>query len=373
MNLQKALKIMGLTPNFSEKELKEKYRELAKKYHPDHNIGNKEALKKMQEINEAHEYLKKEVEQNTYNQSQTKNKYTYDPVEELRFLRKIKKFRINQIFINENEIEKIVNTLNSLVHDICVLAPYVNSAPSEVWNAYYNAEKRIKEYYEKLVKIIKNKMIYNYNQTPFKTEPEIKEIYLKAQEKLKLEYNNDILKLYEETLSKLEIESNNIINEYVIKAQSIFNDIVKKYSLNANCQEQNILQIIETTKTEFEKILKTCSQRSIADQELITITKIFENKVQEINKQNSLMIEFLTIKKTIIKHAKTLQEEINDYKEKSSIQNLLSLILSELLDIEKNHKIEEFIKITRNIDLNNTTSFYQIFDIILEPLLKRLL
>ena len=80
MNLQKALKIMGLTPDFSEKELKEKYRELAKKYHPDHNIGNKEALKKMQEINEAHEYLKKEVEQNTYNQSQTKNKYTYDPV-----------------------------------------------------------------------------------------------------------------------------------------------------------------------------------------------------------------------------------------------------------------------------------------------------
>ena len=59
MNLQKALKIMGLTPNFSEKELKEKYRELAKKYHPDHNIGNKEALKKMQETNAAHEYLKK--------------------------------------------------------------------------------------------------------------------------------------------------------------------------------------------------------------------------------------------------------------------------------------------------------------------------
>lgn len=50
-------KILGLSRSATEKDIKTAYRKLARKYHPDINPDNKEAKKKFQEINEAHEVL----------------------------------------------------------------------------------------------------------------------------------------------------------------------------------------------------------------------------------------------------------------------------------------------------------------------------
>src|SRR5437763_13656558 len=50
-------KILGLSKNANEKEIRQAYRKLARKYHPDVNPDDKVAEEKFKEINEANEVL----------------------------------------------------------------------------------------------------------------------------------------------------------------------------------------------------------------------------------------------------------------------------------------------------------------------------
>jgi len=51
-------KILGVSRDASDEEIKRAYRRLAKKYHPDLNPGDAEAAKKMQQVNAAYEQIK---------------------------------------------------------------------------------------------------------------------------------------------------------------------------------------------------------------------------------------------------------------------------------------------------------------------------
>ena len=50
-------KILGVSENATQDEIKKAYRQMAKKYHPDLNPGDENAAKKMNEINEAYDML----------------------------------------------------------------------------------------------------------------------------------------------------------------------------------------------------------------------------------------------------------------------------------------------------------------------------
>ncbi|MGB7786641.1 MAG: J domain-containing protein [Salinimicrobium sp.] len=50
-------KVLGLDKSASKNDIKKAYRKLARKYHPDLNPNDKEAQKKFQQVNEAHEVL----------------------------------------------------------------------------------------------------------------------------------------------------------------------------------------------------------------------------------------------------------------------------------------------------------------------------
>ena len=47
-------KVLGVSRDASDDEIKRAYRRLAKQYHPDVNPGDAEAARKMQEINAAY-------------------------------------------------------------------------------------------------------------------------------------------------------------------------------------------------------------------------------------------------------------------------------------------------------------------------------
>ena len=59
-------KVLGVSPDASDEEIKRAYRSLAKKYHPDRNPGDQEAARKMQEINAAYEQIKNPQPQPNY-------------------------------------------------------------------------------------------------------------------------------------------------------------------------------------------------------------------------------------------------------------------------------------------------------------------
>ncbi len=61
-------KILGISKNASEQDIKKVYRKLARKYHPDVNPDNKEAEKKFKEINEANEVLSNPENRKKYDQ-----------------------------------------------------------------------------------------------------------------------------------------------------------------------------------------------------------------------------------------------------------------------------------------------------------------
>ena len=51
-------KVLGVSRDASDEDIKRAYRQLAKKYHPDLNPGDKVAAQKMQEVNAAYEQIK---------------------------------------------------------------------------------------------------------------------------------------------------------------------------------------------------------------------------------------------------------------------------------------------------------------------------
>ena len=65
-------KVLGVSPDASDEEVKRAYRRLAKKYHPDLNPGDQEAARKMQEVNAAYEQIK---DPDKFRQQQTSGGY----------------------------------------------------------------------------------------------------------------------------------------------------------------------------------------------------------------------------------------------------------------------------------------------------------
>ena len=71
-------KVLGVSPDASDEEIKRAYRTLAKKYHPDRNPGDQEAARRMQEVNAAYEQIKNPQKQQPNYGGQSYG-YGYDP------------------------------------------------------------------------------------------------------------------------------------------------------------------------------------------------------------------------------------------------------------------------------------------------------
>jgi curved DNA-binding protein len=77
MDYKDYYQILGVDKKAGEKEIKQAYRKLAVKYHPDHNPGDKQAEEKFKEINEAYQVLGDAENRQRYDQlGDSYNRYT---------------------------------------------------------------------------------------------------------------------------------------------------------------------------------------------------------------------------------------------------------------------------------------------------------
>jgi len=68
MNFVDYYKILGINKSASAKDVKDAYRKLARKYHPDLNPNNEDAKTNFQQINEANEVLSDPDKRKKYDQ-----------------------------------------------------------------------------------------------------------------------------------------------------------------------------------------------------------------------------------------------------------------------------------------------------------------
>ena len=67
--VQDPYKVLGVSPDASDEEVKKAYRDLTKKYHPDLNPGDEKAAEKMHEVNAAYDAIKNGTAQQGYGSS----------------------------------------------------------------------------------------------------------------------------------------------------------------------------------------------------------------------------------------------------------------------------------------------------------------
>lgn len=71
-------KILGVSENVTNEELKKVYRKLAKKYHPDTNVGNTQAEEMFKKVSKAYEVLSDETSRAKYDREIKGNFNNFD-------------------------------------------------------------------------------------------------------------------------------------------------------------------------------------------------------------------------------------------------------------------------------------------------------
>lgn len=216
MNYSEALKLFGLTSDFTKDELKKRYLELSKKYHPDLN-GDEEMMKK---VNMAYEILKKHNVSYDYNAYGKLIKYYDDLKSKLTF------YTSKTIYLPDTLEFKYANAIADVI-DTYTFDKVKQLIEFKYTVALGSIKDLFKSYKKEILKNVPESFMAKFetinDECPF-------DEYVKEVNKIRIKYE-EIDKVLNQVListsanKKIDIK---IIDDFFAIKETIINDITDK-------------------------------------------------------------------------------------------------------------------------------------------------
>ena len=216
MNYNEALNLFGFTNKFTKEELKKRYLELSKKYHPDLN-GDEEMMKK---VNMAYEILKKHNKSYDYNACSKLIKYYDDLKSKLTF------FASKTIYLPDTLEFKYANAIADVI-DTFTFDKVKQLIEFKYTVAIGSIKDLFKSYKKEILKNVPESFVAKYetinDECPF-------DEYVKDVNKIRIKYEKIDKALNQALIStsankKIDIK---IIDDFFAIKEAIINDITDK-------------------------------------------------------------------------------------------------------------------------------------------------
>lgn len=353
MNLEKALRILGLSPNFTEEELKKAHRRLVNQYHPDRN-KSPEAEEKTKEINTAREYLVKHLK----NKSASQDSYTYK--------HKTKQGTEYQstfdveayIYKKLDQLKNIINFDHREYHTSYTIQGIIIKIQTEFqWfyiqiNGAKNKQDIDREFNKFLQKI---KKYFQEIKEAFYIENYIREHDVQES----INYDCSLKEFYGQLLkikNKYSIKS--IINDKYRELKRIVDFNLYEYKLSANIK--NIIGKIQNVPENFNSTSQSSTNKNFIENffyvNINTIKDYFKELEEEFYKDiginRSVIQEKINYDCTLKEFYEQLLKIKNKYSEETIISNLLEDEIKKYTSYAGYDRIKVFVRYCKTKTLN---------------------
>lgn len=354
MSFDEALKLLNLTYNYTEEELKKAYRSKIRKYHPDlASKENKQYAEEMsKKINEAHEILK-----NRTGYKQTTNSYTGVNLYEYK-QKKIKELKDFIEIDSKLTNEKIFDSLNTKIAAMkgqWFLFIEVAYAKENVDFIFTSIKKRIKEMLEETQSLFYAKHFID-DKTTSKLNYELTvEDFLLELLKIKNRYSKIVIfqkRVEDETTEYVSFTGYNKIKEAIEQIKR--NIIIKAREYAVNDPDKLINEMHRDIRKSFDNYFKY--KKEIEDLKE-TVNKLNNNFIRD--EYNRLLVNFNSgvslsdIERQLNKLKKMIEE---GERGRSNNQSLNSLLTKEFEYLYKRYQSS----IKKALEEEDSEKFYLI-------------
>ena len=408
MDFYKALQIIGLSNNYTEKELRKKYHDLARTYHPDAYVDKsleeqKMASDKMKEINEAYDILAKALKGKRYYSTFSNNDNDEDNDNEFNNtdLQKYKDNILNFINKNNNISIKVSDVFSE---DISSFKNFISEYSKRIKEA--NSKKIIDSIYDDYKELLKRyykDFKYTYftkNNIPLEsyfiinTMLSINEFY-KSLENFKNYLYNNVVKEVDDVISFYK--NSTYYNDIKDKVEKLKSETVASIlSIDSSLYDYKINEdfYLNSLKSEIEDLIKIISINKPLYLELKEIINKdylpFEEDLEKLEKNlysplfplfyQELKLKVTTILDCCFNHDDEIKEIENNLTNKynEAINNIKdgrqSFLIKHLYDSifnflsTRKYTNFESIKLLNKIDFNNYEEASKIYNCVLDNL-----